>query len=262
MNKISLWDRYVTAIYWSITTLSGVGYGDLHPENTEEMMFDIVYMMFNLGFTAYLIGNMTDLLVEESSRTGRFRNIIAAVSNFATRNQLPDSLQNQITDYLSLKFRTDGFQQQCILDSLPKAIRLNILQHLFLHVLDKVYLFQGVSHSFLLLLVSEIQTGHFPTGQDIVLQNESPTELYIVVSGVVELFFCREGCSEKLVKTEVGDVFGEFGILSNKPHGFKASTKTLSQLLWLSRNSLVRALDSNSKDRKIVMTNLARVGHK
>jgi CRP-like cAMP-binding protein len=258
LNKISLWDRYVTSIYWSITTLSGVGYGDLHPENTEEMMFDIIYMLFNLGLIAYLIGNMTDLLVEESSRTRRFRNIIAAASNFAARNQLPDALQNQITDYLSLKFRTDGFQQQCILDSLPSAIRLNVLQYLFLHVLDKVYLFQGVSYSFLLQLVSEIQAGYFPTGHDIVQQNEAPTELYIVVSGVVELVFCREGCIQKVVKSEIGDVFGEFGVLSNKPHGFKASTKKLSQLLWLSSNSLLRALESNSEDRRIVMTNLSR----
>lgn len=258
LNKLGLWDCYITAIYWSITTLSGVGYGDLHPENTEEMMFDIAYMMFNLGLIAYLIGNMTDLLVEESSRTRRFRNIIAAASNFAVRNQLPDALKNQITDYLSLKFRTDEFQHQWIFDSLPSAIRLNVLQYLFIPVLDKVYLFQGVSSSFLLQLISEIQTGYFPTGQDIVQQNEAPTELYIVVSGVVELIFCREGCIQKLVKTETGDVFGEYGVLSNKPHGFKASTKKLSQLLWFSSKSLLKALESNPEDRRIVMTNLSR----
>ena len=71
-NQISLWNRYITSIYWSITTLSSVGYGDLHPENMEEMMFDILYMIFNVGLTAYLIGNMTVLLVEESSWTRRF----------------------------------------------------------------------------------------------------------------------------------------------------------------------------------------------
>lgn len=167
-------------------------------------------------------------------------------------------MKNQITDYLSLKFRTDEFQHQWIFDSLPSAIRLNVLQYLFIPVLDKVYLFQGVSSSFLLQLISEIQTGYFPTGQDIVQQNEAPTELYIVVSGVVELIFCREGCIQKLVKTETGDVFGEYGVLSNKPHGFKASTKKLSQLLWFSSKSLLKALESNPEDRRIVMTNLSR----
>lgn len=68
----SLWTRYVTSMYWSITTLTTVGYGDLHPVNTKEMIFDIFYMLFNLGLTAYLIGNMTNLVVHGTSRTRNF----------------------------------------------------------------------------------------------------------------------------------------------------------------------------------------------
>lgn len=68
----SLWIRYVTATYWSITTLTTTGYGDLHAQNTREMLFDIFYMLFNLGLTAYLIGNMTNLVVHWTSRTRNF----------------------------------------------------------------------------------------------------------------------------------------------------------------------------------------------
>ena len=68
----SLWIRYVTSIYWSITTLTTVGYGDLHAQNTREMVFDIFYMLFNLGLTAYLIGNMTNLVVHGTSKTREF----------------------------------------------------------------------------------------------------------------------------------------------------------------------------------------------
>lgn len=63
---------YVTSIYWSIVTLSSVGYGDLHPVNTREMVFSIFYMLFNLGLTSYLIGNMTNLIVHGTSRTMKY----------------------------------------------------------------------------------------------------------------------------------------------------------------------------------------------
>jgi hypothetical protein len=59
-------------MYWSITTLTTVGYGDLHAENTREMVFNIFYMLFNLGLTAYLIGNMTNLVVHGTSRTRKY----------------------------------------------------------------------------------------------------------------------------------------------------------------------------------------------
>lgn len=68
----NLWERYVTSIYWSITTLTTTGYGDLHAENPREMIFDIFYMLFNLGLTSYIIGNMTNLVVHWTSRTRNF----------------------------------------------------------------------------------------------------------------------------------------------------------------------------------------------
>lgn len=71
-QKLTTWDRYVTSIYWSIVTLTTTGYGDLHPVNVEEMTFDIFYLLFNLGLQAYLVGNMTTLIVQASSRTRKF----------------------------------------------------------------------------------------------------------------------------------------------------------------------------------------------
>lgn len=68
----SIWNRYVTSLYWSIVTLTTTGYGDFHAENAREMVFDICYMLFNLGLTAYLIGNMTNLVVHWTGNTRDF----------------------------------------------------------------------------------------------------------------------------------------------------------------------------------------------
>lgn len=64
LSEVDIWIRYTTAIYWSTTTIANVGYGDIHAVNSLEMCFSTFCMLLNLGFTSYLIGNITNLVVE------------------------------------------------------------------------------------------------------------------------------------------------------------------------------------------------------
>eukprot|EP01018_Ginkgo_biloba_P000293 Gb_06792 [translate_table: standard] len=241
----SLSAAYVSAMYWSMTTLSTVGYGDLHAENTGEMVFTIVYMLFNLGLTAYLIGNMTNLVVHGTSRTFKFRDAVQAASDFSNRNRLPPNLKEQILAHMTLNFKTEGLQQQQTVAGLPKATRSTIAQYLFFPTIEKVYLFRGVSNDFLMQLVTEMDAEYLPPKEDVILQNEAPSDLYVVVSGSV-----------LLESAEAGDVVGEMGILFNIPQPFTARTRKLSQLLRLNKNVFINLIQSNISDGRTIATNL------
>lgn len=74
---------------------------------------------------------------------------------------------------------------------------------------------------------------YIPPKEDVIMQNEAPDDVYIIVSGEVEIFDC-EMDKELVVGTlHSGDMFGEFGALCCRPQMFTFRTKTLSQLLRL-----------------------------
>ncbi|KAG6530064.1 hypothetical protein ZIOFF_012285 [Zingiber officinale] len=262
----SLWVRYVTAIYWSITTLTTTGYGDLHAENTREMLFDIFYMLFNLGLTAYLIGNMTNLVVHGTSRTRHFvcvvalfsstRDTIEAASEFAARNHLPKRIKDQMLSHICLRFKTQGLKLQDPLNDLPKGIRSSIANKLFFPILRQAYLFRGVSFNFLHQLVTETQAEYFPPREDVMLQNEAPTDLYIIVTGAVDLRSNVDGNEQVHGRLGAGEVFGEMGVLCCSPQPFTARTVELTQVLRLSSTTVMNLIKENVEDANTVMNNL------
>ena len=55
-SEVSVMDLYVASLYWSIMTLTSIGYGDFVPQNTTERALCNFYMMISAGTWTYVIG--------------------------------------------------------------------------------------------------------------------------------------------------------------------------------------------------------------
>ncbi|KAG6489832.1 hypothetical protein ZIOFF_051112 [Zingiber officinale] len=258
----SIWLGYTYSMYWSITTLSTVGYGDLHAWNTGEKIFTIFLMLFNIGLTAYLIGNMTNLIVHAATRTFLMRDTIHKISRFASKHRLPEGMREQMMAHLQLKFKTMELQQEEVIADLPKAIRSTIAQYLFQRTVEGTYLFKGVSKDFTIqlvtILVSEMQAEYFPPKLDIIIENEIPTDFYIIVSGAVDVLTSKSGTEKFLTTLGPGDVLGEIGVIFNIPQPFTVRSKRLCQVVRISHRHFMQIAQPYSADGKMVFSNFVQ----
>ncbi|XP_037496368.1 potassium channel AKT2/3 isoform X2 [Jatropha curcas] len=184
-----------------------------------------------------------------------FRNSIEAASNFVCRNHLPPRLKDQILAYMCLRFKAESLNQNHLIEQLPKTICKSICHHLFLPTVEKVYLFNGVSREILLLLVAEMKAEYIPPREDVVMQNEAPEDVYIIVSGEVEIID-SDLEKERVVGTlHSMDMFGEVGALCCRPQSFTFRTKTLSQLLRLKTRVLIESMQTKQEDYVAIIKN-------
>ncbi|XP_062204386.1 potassium channel KAT4 [Phragmites australis] len=252
----SVWVSYTYAVYWSITTLTTVGYGDLHAANTGEMVFAICYMLFNIGLNSYIIGNMTNLVVHAATTTFKMRGMVRRVSTFGSVNRLPRELREQMMASAQLKFNTAEVLHRQLLSDLPRALRSGIAQHLFRETVERCYMFQGVSDNLVVQLASEMKAEYFPPKADIVLQNETSTDCYIIVSGAVDVLATAEDGTEKFaMKTEPHGMAGEIGVIFGIPQPFTVRSRKLTQVVRISHSHLLQILRPNTADADTVYAN-------
>ena len=100
---------------------------------------------------------------------------------------------------------------------------------------------------------------YIPPREDVIMQNEAPDDVYIIVSGEVEIIDC-EMEKELVVGTlHSGDMFGEFGALCCRPQRFTFRTRTLSQLLRLKTTDLIEAMQTKQEDNIAILKNFLQV---
>ncbi|KAK8551040.1 hypothetical protein V6N13_119533 [Hibiscus sabdariffa] len=254
-REIDLWKRYTTSLYFAIVTMATVGYGDIHAVNLREMIFVMIYVSFDMVLGAYLIGNMTALIVK-GSKTEKFRDKMADVIKYMNINRLDKDLRNQIKGHLRLQYESK-YTEAAILQDIPISIRAKISQFLYMPYIENVSLFKDCSSEFISQIVIKLHEEFFLPGEVIMEQGNVVDQLYFVCHGVLEeVAIGEDGSEETVTLLEPNSSFGEISILCNIPQPYTVRVCELCRLLRLDKQSFSNILEIYFYDGRKVLNNL------
>ncbi|CAD7696757.1 unnamed protein product, partial [Ostreobium quekettii] len=73
LQDASNYDRYISALYWSMSTLTTVGYGDVTPANSNEKIMSMVGMVVGVTVFAYFMGSTSSMMSSINSSNTRLK---------------------------------------------------------------------------------------------------------------------------------------------------------------------------------------------
>ncbi|CAI0428081.1 unnamed protein product [Linum tenue] len=227
-RDIDIWTRYTTSLYFAIVTMATVGYGDIHAVNLREMIFVMIYVSFDMILGAYLIGNMTALIVK-GSKTEKYRDKMTDLIKYMNRNQLGRDIRNQITGHLRLQYER-SYTEASVLQEIPISIRAKAVR---------------------------LHEEFFLPGEIILEQGSVVDQLYFVCQGALEEVGMGEDGSEETVSLlQPNSSFGEISIICNIPQPYTVRVCELCRLLRLDKQSFSDILEIFFYDGRKILNNL------
>lgn len=103
-------------MYWAFQTLTTVGYGDVRAVRNDERIVAIIWMVFGVGFYAYIIGYIQTILNEIDVRAYHMQIKLDTLLEFSKRNRIPDKLEKAISMYI----QNNSFNEEII----PSKVRV------------------------------------------------------------------------------------------------------------------------------------------
>ncbi|XP_076016423.1 potassium voltage-gated channel subfamily H member 1a isoform X2 [Genypterus blacodes] len=202
-NKDSV---YITSLYFTMTSLTSIGFGNIAPTTDGEKIFAVAMMMIGSLLYATIFGNVTTIFQQMYANTNRYHEMLNSVRDFLKLYQVPKGLSERVMDYIASTWSMSrGIDTEKVLQICPKDMRADICVHLNRKVFKEHPAFRLASDGCLRALAMEFQTIHCAPGDLIYHAGESVDSLCFVVSGSLEVI----QDDEVVAILGKGDVFGD-----------------------------------------------------
>nr|QQY02608.1 potassium voltage-gated channel protein eag 2 [Cryptocotyle lingua] len=205
-NSVDKWSAYVTALYFSLSLLTTIGFGNVAAFTESEKLLSSVCMLIGALVYATIFGNITTIVQELYATRTRYNEIMKGVKDFLRIHEVPQELGERVIDYITSSWSVNkGIDTAKVLNYCPKDMQADISVHLNRCVFNSHPAFRLASDGCRRSLAVHFQTLHTAPGDLIFHQGESVEHLCFIASGSLEVL----QDDEVIALLGKGDVFGD-----------------------------------------------------
>ncbi|XP_049889540.1 potassium voltage-gated channel subfamily H member 6-like [Epinephelus moara] len=238
----SIRDKYVTALYFTFSSLTSVGFGNVSPNTNSEKIFSICVMLIGALMYASIFGNVSAIIQRLYSGTARYHAQMMRVREFIRFHQIPNPLRQRLEEYFQHAWSyTNGIDMNAVLKGFPECLQADICLHLNRSLLQNFKAFKGSTKGCLRALAMRFKTTHAPPGDTLVHAGDLISALYFISRGSIEIL------KGDVVVAILGknDIFGEPINLYALPGKSRADVRALTycDLHKIHREDMLEVLD-------------------
>jgi hypothetical protein len=227
-------DMYLRSLYWCLTTVATIGYGDYSPnhESNVQIIYTMVVQVFGVAMYGYIIGNVSGLIANLDAAKAEFLRKTESVNRFMRAHKIPLRDQERVRDYYNyLWYTKGGTGSSDIISDLPHTLSSDIFLFIHQDILRKVALFRDADELFVREVVQLLKPVLFLPDDFIIREGASGDCMYFLDEGEAEVLIGNRRVS----LLAVGSAFGETALIRDEKRNASIRAITYCHAYMLSK---------------------------
>ncbi|XP_034750649.1 potassium voltage-gated channel subfamily H member 4a [Etheostoma cragini] len=183
----SITSAYIASLYFTLSSLTSVGFGNVCANTDAEKIFSICIMLIGALMHAVVFGNVTAIIQRMYSRRSLYHTRMKDLKDFIRVHRLPQLLKQRMLEYFQSTWSVNnGINANELLHDFPDELRADIAMHLNKDILQ-LPVFERAGRGCLRSLSLHIKTSFCAPGEYLIRHGDALQANYFVCSGSLEV---------------------------------------------------------------------------
>ncbi|CAF1603901.1 unnamed protein product [Rotaria sp. Silwood1] len=180
--------KYLTALFFAMTSLTSVGFGNVAANTNGEKLFSILSMLAGSFLSASILGSVTTIIIKLYQGAEELKEMKQSIDDFIKHHRICKQLAKRMQDSFEHEWKnTKGIDMNSILKTFPECIQADICLHLNRELLNNCSVFEHANEVTLRTLAVLFKSTHVPPGDTLIHQGDVLNSIYFIRGGQMEI---------------------------------------------------------------------------
>ena len=225
-NDKTNFEKYVISFYWSLTTITTVGYGDITALNTLEKIFTLFIMSFGIIIYSFGIGSLSSILYDYDLKSEEMNQKLNILLKIKKNYKINQSLYEKIKKILKLDSIRNNNEKMNFILELPRKIKIELLQIMQDTNIKQLNFFKNQSDEFFAYVSPMLKPLKFFQNDYLYKMNDIIDEIVFISKGTVTLYIIFNNSEKEFKDIKKKMNFGEIEMCLNETLSFSIKVKS------------------------------------
>jgi hypothetical protein len=142
-------ELYIISFYWTLTTVTTVGYGDVSAGTTIERGYNIIIMSFGVLAYSYTIGSLSSIISTMDAKTSEMNQKLQILASIKKEFNLDQEIYEKVRKVIKYDLSRNQKDKMTFLSELPNKLRIELSHIMHDDVIKKMYFFNDQPSDFI-----------------------------------------------------------------------------------------------------------------